>query len=422
MLSKQFVCERSKAVLTVIFLLSATYSFGMEADSATGLRPERVDQSTQYCAEGIPSDIAEARLERPRELTEEEKKTYRFYGHTWRQMMQSYEGAPWQVKHIVEHLNNPDQFEDDDYRAAFFVGAPGSGKTTAAKAVPHVANWYRCFINSTELEGKYRNETSRQLLRMLNGIVANEHHKVVVILDESEELFEHFESEKYDTASTGRSFWTFLDKQAGNKNFFLISIMNRNNQIQEQLKDRIDVDCIYFEPITDPVRKREIFRDALEDTNMKLAEECTDEFLDECVKDLGNVQLRTRQNIRRLVSRLLWHNHPEDGRIIKKGDLKEAIGMTISSRKTMECGKPAEPEEERRHREVLEHQDRHFAQAQHLQMLVQRKQKVPASWNLGVISGGRSSGLRSADARAILSRGLTDQQKRLIHEQTKLPQ
>lgn len=302
MLSKQFVCgRRSKAVLSVLFLVSTTYSFGMEADSAIGPRPERVDQSTQYCAEGIPSDVAEACEERPRELTAEEKqgKKYRFHGHTWRQMMQSYEGAPWQVKHIVEHLNNPDEFGDDDYRAAFFVGPPGSGKTTAAKAVPHMANWFRYFIVATEIERKDRNSTSRELLKILNSIVANPIPKVVVIIDELEELLEHFESEKYDTAATGRSLWTFLDSQAGNKNFFLIGTMNRNNKIQEQLKDRIDVDCIYFKPITDPVRKREIFRDALEDTNMKLAEECTDEFLDECVKDLGNVQLRTHQNMRR---------------------------------------------------------------------------------------------------------------------------
>lgn len=71
-----------------------------------------------------------------------------------------------------------------------------------------------------------------------------------------------------------------------------------------------------------------------------------------------------------LVSRLLRHNHPEEGRLIKQGDLKEAIGMTTSSRKTMECGKPAEPEEDRRHRESLEQQERHFVQQNAIQQIL----------------------------------------------------
>ena len=415
MLSKQFVCGRGKAVISILFLLSATYSFGMEADSAIGLRPERSDQSMQYCADGIPSDVREACQERPRELTAEEKQgKYRFHGHTWKQMMQSYEGAPWQVKHIVEHLNNPDRFGDDDYRAAFFVGAPGSGKTTAAKAVPHVANWFRFFMVGTEIERKYRNATSRKLLEILNGIVANAKAKVVVIIDELEELLEHFESEKYDTAATGRSLWTFLDRQAGNRNFFLIGTMNRNNKIQEQLKDRIDVDCIYFKPITDPVRKREIFRDALEETNMRLSEECTDEFLDECIKDLGNVQLRTHQNMRRLVSRLLWHNHPEEGRLIKQGDLKQAIGMTTSSRKTMEVGRKEESEEDRRHRESLEQQDRHFVQQHAIQKIL--AQETTTHYYYGGIGDKLRSTRQSLSTTAVYrlaSIGMTRKQLKL---------
>ncbi len=316
-------------------------------------------ESYKQYEESLPSDIIEQRMERPRSLTEEEKKAYRFQGTTWKQMMEAYRGAPWEVHQIVEHLNNPDLFGDDDYRAVFFVGQSGSGKTTTAKAVPHMANWFCKFITSSETEGIHRNETSNNLRNTLSTIANDRYHKVVVVIDEAEELFEDFESDKFDTKATGTAFRTIIDKLSGNRNIFLICTLNRDTKIPKTIKNRFEGSRIVFNPITDPVRKCTIFRDVLQSTNMTLDTTCDNAFLDNCVELLKDVPLRSYHNVRKKVSRLVWHDNPKS-RVIGKKQLWEAAHLILADREQMETNHIEETSQEiqeRHHKENLRKQD-----------------------------------------------------------------
>lgn len=359
---------------------------------------QETDKSTP-CIKMLP-DISE----RPRLLTEEEKKTYRFHGTTWHQMMQAYEAASWEVKHIVEHLNNPDLCNDDDYRAVIFKGPPGSGKTTTAKAIAHVANWYCKFITSSELEGIHRNETSKNLITMLNAVINDFRRKTVVVIDEAEEFFEDFESDKFDTKATGTAFRILFDKLAGNRNIFLICTMNRDTKIPQTIKNRFESDRIVFNAITDPIRKRNILKDKLEETNMKLSKGCDEKFLDECVKSLGDITPRTYQNIRKKVSRLIWNDNPKS-RLIKKRHVQEAIDIIKKSREEMDIERKEETEEER--------QERHFVQSQFINLISQTQRDSQFSSGIpGWFSVSSGSNISTKFIQQAYDNYLTKQQKK----------
>ena len=187
----------------------------------------------------------------------------------------------------MNHLKNPGRF-NPAWRSAFFVGEPGTGKTTIAKAIPHFINWYFDFIPSAALLGSYRNQASERLLQHLNRAVSGK-RKVVVIIDEINRLLENFDSKNHDTDSTSSNLWMFLDAQRLNPNFFLIGTMNRDNKIPEPMKNRIEASSIVFPKITDPIKLRRIFRSKLESDYQKIDKSCSDADLNECIKTLGNV-------------------------------------------------------------------------------------------------------------------------------------
>src|SRR5579871_5874826 len=82
-----------------------------------------------------------------------------------------FEHSPKRAQAIVKHLQDPHYFPHNrDYRSAYFVGEPGSGKTTMARAIVYKMSkkgWNHKFIGSTELLGEYRNQTAIRLEKEL---------------------------------------------------------------------------------------------------------------------------------------------------------------------------------------------------------------------------------------------------------------
>ncbi|HLE76766.1 MAG TPA: hypothetical protein VI521_03240, partial [Candidatus Babeliales bacterium] len=73
------------------------------------------------------------------EMTENKKKDYSCEGISWQEMEDAFEDAPFRAKLIVDHLKKN---IDPTWRASFFIGPQGVGKSTVAIAIPHFANWY----------------------------------------------------------------------------------------------------------------------------------------------------------------------------------------------------------------------------------------------------------------------------------------
>src|SRR5579872_4507355 len=164
-------------------------------------------------------------------------------GSSIEELEQVFTNAPARVKNIVAHLKDPKFFSKETYRSVFLVGAPGVGKSTMAKAIGYQlrnAGWKTRFFTCADLEfaGENRNIAAIRLVSTLNDLVAQKNSKIIIIIDELNQLLENYNSKQYDTDMTSKALWTFLDKNRYNENFFFIGVMNDAGKIPQQLKSR----------------------------------------------------------------------------------------------------------------------------------------------------------------------------------------
>ena len=128
------------------------------------------------------------------------------YGASKREMDAVFASAPEKAQRIVKHLQNPDLYQRPEYRAAFFVGIPGTGKSTLAKAIAYKLGkpWVCDCVAATQFQGEARGQTALQLREFLEMIVKIR-PKTVVVIDELNQLLEHSESKHHDTDATSKT-------------------------------------------------------------------------------------------------------------------------------------------------------------------------------------------------------------------------
>jgi len=284
-----------------------------------------------------------------------------------------FESSPQKAQRIVKYLQDPTRFPDSvDYRSAYFVGEPGSGKTMMAKAIAYKMSqegWEYRFILSSSLLGKYRNQTAVRLQEELENIeISNK--PTILIIDELHRLLENMNSKHHDTDTTATTLWTFLDKQAGNKNFFLIGTMNRIDRLPKPFKSRMLPDYIRFPLMIDSTWKKKLLRKNLTTTSTRLDEEVTDAFLDTELEKIGPCSGRDLKQISRDILMMHETNKEKTPLIIKKESITTAFREHGQQKE--ECKYELEEEtdeerQERHHKENMNLQEQHFVQQQKLQ-------------------------------------------------------
>lgn len=298
-----------------------------------------------------------------------------------------FEYSPKKAQVIVDHLTDPNYFPHNrDYRSAYFVGEPGSGKTSMARSIGHKMSkkgWDYKFIGSTELLGEYRNQTARQLKKELQKIVDSKRPTIVVI-DELNQLLEHTGDPHHDTATAATALWLFLDKQRNNENFFLIGTMNRVTKLPKPFKDRILIDIIKFPPV-DAKTKKLFFRQTITSHNMSFDSAVTDEFLDAELAKLGPCFGRNLNKVSKLLFQIqrMDNQQPAMSSVIKKEAIAKSIALYVQLKKDADYDFIEETDEERQNRYHIENmnlqkehfqenqklQDQHFVQQQLIQWL-----------------------------------------------------
>jgi AAA+ superfamily predicted ATPase len=286
-----------------------------------------------------------------------------------------FEGAPPEAKMIVRHLQDPSFLKKPGYRAAFLVGEPGTGKSTLAKAIAYqmykTQRWKYLFDDATSFAGEYRGGTAMNLMGHLNAAVQKQSKKVVII-DEINQLLDHAESTRHDTDTTSKALWTFLDKQQGNSNFFLIGTMNDCTKIPQQIKSRIVGSCIELKPVENFFVKKEAFLSKLVNATTQLHPECDDTFLKAFFMPL---QDWSNRDLASLACEALKMFKLEDDQsaiaTIRKRHLEAGYHKLMAARKLLHFGEKVETDEECR--------ERHFVQGQLLQHAV----------NANMVSGER---------------------------------
>ena len=177
---------------------------------------------------------------------EKTKKQRTFSDSEIKEMEKIFNTSPDRAQYIVHYLQNP--VPNNNYRAAFFIGEPGTGKTMMAKAIAYkmsLVGWDNKFIVSTSLLGEYRNQTAMNLQHELN-IIEKSNKPTIFIIDEVNLFLENTDSKYHDTNATSRVLWRFLDKHKDNDQFFFIGTMSRVNRLSQSSIDKIGYSGVGF--------------------------------------------------------------------------------------------------------------------------------------------------------------------------------
>jgi len=151
----------------------------------------------------------------------------------------SLKSAPLLAKGIIAYLfSTRCQGATPSFHRFILVGAPGTGKTTLAKAIAKALGYPFIFIPSSSILGAYRNEAAIKIEHFFREICADGMKKIVVI-DELHKLFENYDSEFTDSSQTASAFWLALDNIEKNHPYIIvIGTANSVKSLPPELKSR----------------------------------------------------------------------------------------------------------------------------------------------------------------------------------------
>jgi len=302
-----------------------------------------------------------------------------------------FESSPEEAQHIVSYLKNNNVYKKKR-GYVFFVGKPGVGKTTMAKAIAYkmsLEGWDCQHFTSSDFIKSNRNQTAIYLKQKLESATFS-HRPTIVIIDEINGLLENTHSENHDTDSTSKALWSFLDEQKDNPQFFLIGTANDISKLPQALQNRLLGRIIEFPEITSMESKIKSLRRNLIQAGLKFDKEITDAFLESELKKISD---HSNRSIDRLAESIYFNHQANTSLMLTKEIITKNILKRIQEEKTMGYNVKKETDAER---QELHHQENKSAQNSYIlkQAGVQTAVHVGLTYVLpaiiSVITGGKT--------------------------------
>jgi len=364
----------------------------------------------------------------------------RHYGASKTRLEQVLSNAPTEAHDIIELLRTPSLY-DEEVRITVLFGDPGVGKSTLARAIAYKAGWFVELMYGRQIRATHRGGTSINLQHKLDEVLSKK-RKTVVVIDEINRLFEHYNSSKYDTGDTAEDFWTFLDEHQKNTNLYIIGTTNRIDKFPPQLQSRLRGSFIESTSPNTEIAMRNIFLQLFNTHTHELGKSCNTQFVLSFLRDEYIKQWNARDFavLRSLAIRLARRaNNINPRTIIEAPHLSAALTLIKNTSQKMKYGTEQESEEKVMHKENLRHQralhdenikmqKEHFVQGLVIQKKMQSNQKSEGGslgFSVGTsglnINGSVSEGVNniSKDDNCITN-NLSDEQIKLYREQQQI--
>ncbi|BDC34602.1 hypothetical protein Noda2021_05600 [Candidatus Dependentiae bacterium Noda2021] len=220
--------------------------------------------------------------------------------------------APVDAQNIVEQLKDADSYKNKQGNSVIFVGPPGAGKTTIAKAIASKLlredGWEAVFIKSGDLLGHVRNKTRSNLSTILDAIAASK-KKTIIIIDELNELLENAHDSHYDTSATAKYLWQFLDTHKKNTDLYFIGTMNRDTQLPQPMKNRIVQRRIIFGSTLTEDQKLQEFLSIAFKAGITFEEAINKDYIKARFKNLSSDMARDNTEFVYLLRRIYARSH-----------------------------------------------------------------------------------------------------------------
>lgn len=281
-----------------------------------------------------------------------------FYTYAIEELQNSYNRASGELKALVRKLQNSIYLKKPQTRIVFFIGKPGTDKTTSALMVAYKLQdkFDYEFINCPDLTGSNRGEGTVALRNKIESSFAKEYKEdkgIILILDEIQELLDHADDPHYDTASMGRYLTAFLNEIRMNDKVFIIAICNDCGTFPDQIRSRMVGHIIEFKDITDTAAKMDAFLGQLKIQGVTLHSSCSREILIKKIRPIKEWSGRDFESlVNILINQFFEKDNTEGAETIKidSDNIDRAIQTVHRDKKIAAKSKDAETDQQQRER------------------------------------------------------------------------